>query len=302
MTVAGTALFSFSGTTIAQAISITPTNNRETLVNEILGSGITVVPDSIIYTGAADAVGTFTDGLSSGIGINEGIILTTGKAKDAEGPNNADNTTTNNGLSGDTELDSLIPGYTTNDATVLEFDFTTEGGDVFFNYVFASEEYNEYTNTEFNDVFGFFVNGENIALIPGTDTPVAINTVNGGDPLGYGASNQQFFKNNDLNDGGPFYDIEYDGFTTVLTAQALGLSAGTHTIKLAIADAGDSVLDSAVFIQANSFSNKPQPPNDVPEPSVLIGLSVIGFGATFLKRREKKEILIMGMSKRNPVS
>ena len=93
MTVAGTAFFSLSATTIAQAITITPTNDGETLVNEILGTGITVIPNSVTYTGAAGAVGTFTDGLSSGIGIDQGIILTTGQAKDAEGPNTEDGTT-----------------------------------------------------------------------------------------------------------------------------------------------------------------------------------------------------------------
>lgn len=63
---------------------------------------------------------------------------------------------------------------------MLEFDFTTTGGNLFFSFVFASEEYNEYVNSSFNDVFGFFVNGVNIALVPGTSTPVAINSVNCG--------------------------------------------------------------------------------------------------------------------------
>ena len=286
ITVAGTAFISLSGTTVAQAISITANSNGETLANEILGSGITVVPGSVNYIGGAGAAGTFTDGLSSGIGFDEGIILTTGSAVDAAGPNTSDGTTTNNGLPGDSDLSSLIPGFGTNDATILEFDFTTEGGDVFFNYVFASEEYNEYTNSSFNDVLGLFLDGQNIALIPGTTTPVAINTVNGGNPFGSNASNPQFFINNDFSDGGGSYDIEYDGFTTVFTAQALGLSAGTHTIKLAIADAGDSALDSAVFIQANSFSDQPY---DVPEPSVIIGLFAFGFGATCLKPNQKEK-------------
>ena len=195
-----------------------------------------------------------------------------------------DDTTTDNGLSGDSDLNNLVPNYNTYDATILEFDFTTKGGNVSFNYVFASEEYIEYTNTEYNDVFGFFLDGQNIALIPGTNTPVAINTVNGGDPLGNNPSNPQFFNKNDLNDGGVFHNLEYDGFTTAFTAQALGLSAGTHTIKLAIVDTGDALLDSAVFVQANSFSS------DVPEPSVLMGLFAIGFGATYLKCNQQKEI------------
>ncbi|NEP88828.1 MAG: PEP-CTERM sorting domain-containing protein [Okeania sp. SIO2C2] len=290
-TFAGTAFAALSGITAAQAISITPTNNGNDLVNEILGSGITIAPDSINYIGTGGASGIFTNGLSSGIGIDSGIILTTGTATDAQGPNNSDEQTTENELPGDSDLDGLIPGFTTEDATILEFDFESEGGDLYFNYVFASEEYVEWTNSEFNDVFGFFLNGTNIALIPGTSTPVAINTVNGGKPLGTKASNPEFFNNNDPSEGGPFFDIEYDGFTNLFTAQALGLSAGTHHIRLAIADAGDAKLDSAVFIQANSFSDIPIDPQsieNVPEPSVLIGLLVVGFAGSWLKKNINK--------------
>ncbi|NES03885.1 MAG: PEP-CTERM sorting domain-containing protein [Okeania sp. SIO2F4] len=263
MAVAGTAFISLSGTTIAQAISITPTSNGNELVGKIIDSdsGITIVQDSIKYTGANVASGIFTDGLLSGIGIDKGIILTTGTAKDAEGPNHFDGSyKTRNGLDGDPDLDTLITGSTTKDATTLEFQFDTEGGDVFFNYVFASEEYNEFVNTEFNDVFGFFLDGKNIALIPGTTTPVAINTVNGGrDGKGEGddASHPEFFNNNDKDNVSvrELFDLEYDGFTNVFTAQALGLNAGSYTMKLAIADTKDDQRDSAVFIQAKSFSD-----------------------------------------------
>ncbi|MGD1717207.1 choice-of-anchor L domain-containing protein [Dapis sp. BLCC M172] len=283
MTVAGTAIVALGNTTTAQAISITPTSNGNDLVQEILGNGITIVPNSINYTGAAGAAGIFTDGLSSDIGIDRGIILTTGSALDAEGPNDSPHTTTPNGLPGDSDLDGLIPGSSTQDATVLEFDFHTEGGDVLFNYVFASEEYIEYTNSEFNDVFAFFLNGENLALIPDTSTPVSINTVNGGFPLGSNASNPEYFKNNDLDNGGGDLDIEYDGLTTVLTFEARGLSAGTHRMKLAIADVADDRVDSAVFIEAKSLVTK-----KVPEPSVLIGLLAVGFAGSLLGKKSIK--------------
>ncbi|BAU62856.1 hypothetical protein STA3757_02070 [Stanieria sp. NIES-3757] len=269
----------------AQALTITPTNNGTDLVNTILGSGITVNPGSINYTGANGASGIFTGGLSSGIGINNGIILTTGKAVDAIGPNNSDGTSTGNGLPGDADLNALIP-QSTLDATVLEFEFESTGGDLFFNYVFASEEYNEFVNTSFNDVFAFFLDGVNIALIPGTTTPVSINNVNGGNPFGNNASNPQFFNNNDLSDGGPFFNIAYDGFTTVFTAQALGLSAGTHKMKLAIADAGDSALDSAVFIQAGSFSDTNPDPKTTPEPASVLGLLAIG-GLGLMRKKKQ---------------
>jgi hypothetical protein len=269
----------------AHAVNITTTSDANELANKIVGSGITI--SNVTYNGASVASGTFTGGLASGIGIDQGIILTTGNANLAVGPNNQDGATQINGLAGDTSLNTLIPGFNTFDASVLEFDFISETGDLFFNYVFASEEYNEFVNSSFNDVFGFFLDGQNIALIPGTTTPVSINNVNGGNPLGNNASNPLLFNNNDLNDGGPFFNIQYDGFTKVFTAKAQGLSAGKHTIKLAIADAGDSILDSAVFIQAGTFSG--EPPKDVPEPTSVLG--VLAFGAvsasSYLKRKQK---------------
>lgn len=269
----------------AHAVNITTTSDANVLVNSILGSGITV--SNVTYNGAAVASGTFTDGLSSGIGIDTGIILTSGDASLAPGPNTQDGATAKNGLPGDADLNSLIPGLNTFDASSLQFDFTSATGDFFFNYVFASEEYNEYVNSSYNDVFGFFLDGVNIALLPGTTTPVSINNVNGGNPLGTNAQNPQFFINNDPSDGGPFFNLQYDGFTKVFTASAKGLSAGKHTLKLAIADGGDSAYDSAVFIQGGTFSSVPT--TSVPEPTTILGILAFGiFGATSsLKRKQQ---------------
>ena len=167
---------------------------------------------------------------------------------------------------------------------MLKFDFTTTTSDLSFKFAFASEEYNEFTNTEFNDVFGFFVDGTNIALLPGTNTPISINNVNGGAPLGVNPQNPAFFNNNDLSDGGPFFDLEYDGFTDVFTVSALGLGAGNHTIKLAIADTTDFSLDSGVFIEAGSFSPA-APPSTVPDAGstlCLLGLTLSAL--PFLRR------------------
>jgi hypothetical protein len=271
----------------AHAVNITTSSNPNVLVKSILGSGITVY--NAKYNGAPLASGTFTGGMTSGIGIEEGIILTTGKASLAVGPNTLDNLTQNNELPGDANLNTLIPsGSKTLDASVLEFDFTSTAEEISFQYVFASEEYNEYVNNKFNDVFGFFLNGKNIALIPGTTTPVSINNVNGGNPLGINATNPQFFKNNDLSEGGPFYNIQYDGFTTVFTAKAEGLTVGElYHLKIAIADVEDSFLDSAVFIQAGTFSSKLS--KTVPEPTSVLGILAFGaFGASSCFKRKQK--------------
>lgn len=270
----------------AFALSVIPTGDAGQLVNEILGAGITV--SNLQYNGGSYASGTFTDG-SDSIGMETGVILTTGTATDAEGPNSVGNITTDNGLPGDSDLNSLIPGYTTYDATILEFDFVFDsgyGGDLYFNFAFASDEYNEFTNTSFNDVFGFFIDGVNYAVLPGTSTPISINTVNGGGPSYLGelpVSNPEFYNNNDNG----VFDIEYDGFTDVFLAEILGLDSGTHHISMAIADAGDHVLDSAVFIQGGTFSDTPT--NPVPEPStfILLGTGLLGLAKASRKKFKK---------------
>ena len=259
----------------AMALTVSTTNDANLLANEILGSGITI--SNATYTGTATQSATYADG--SVIGMETGILLTSGDANLAVGPNVSDGAGVALGTAGDASLDGLIPG-TTNDAAVLEFDFVSAGGDLFFDFVFASEEYNEWVDSSFNDVFGFFVDGVNIALAPNGDV-ASINTIN---CTGVNTANCASFNDNDPSNGLPTpYDIEYDGFTDVLTASILGLTAGTHHIKIAIADAGDSILDSGVFIKTATFSDTPS----VPEPGILALLGLGLAGMTVVRRRKQ---------------
>lgn len=217
--------------------------------NTLVGTGVTV--NNVTFNGSGIAYGTF-NGANSNIGLPSGVIITTGSRSIAPGPNNIASAGVDNGVPGDLTL-TAISGFDTYDASVLEFDFIPQSGQISFNYVFASEEYPEFVGQIYNDVFAFFITGpnpgggnynnSNIALIPGTSTPVAINNVNQISYTNYYVDNS----------GGP--TVQYDGFTKPLTAQANVVPCETYHIKICIADAGDGIYDSAVFLEALSFSS-----------------------------------------------
>jgi hypothetical protein len=151
------------------------------LANALVGQGVQI---SNVTSNCADhAAGIYAITGDVGIGLPMGIILSTGLATNVIGPNNSPGISTDNKINGDADLNTLIPGYQTFDACVLEFDFVPQNANVSFKYVFASEEYNEYVNTNYNDVFGFFIDGVNCATINGSN--VSINSINNGSNSGF---------------------------------------------------------------------------------------------------------------------
>ena len=246
----------FASSFAAAQLAVAPINGTtvtpDTMAASLLGGGSGITISTVTYTGANGAAGTFTGGASI-IGLSSGILLTSGSVNNVVGPNNDSGASGELGLPGDADLTALA-GDTTNDASVLTITFVPTGSQIQFSYVFGSEEYNEFIG-QFNDAFGFFVNGTNRALIPGTATPVAINNLNcgfadpGNVPPGTGPHCNLFVNNDPAT-----INTQLDGFTRVLTLTANVTPNVPNTLKIAIADAADDALDSAVFIAAGSLS------------------------------------------------
>ena len=251
--------------------------------NVLAGSGVTIT--NVQFNGSFanallpnEQVGSFND-VNADVGLSNGIILGSGNVTMAAQLNTGGGSSL--GGTGNAGVDVDLASITLNtifDESVVEFDFVPQGDTIKFNYVFASEEYEEYVCASVNDAFGFFLTGanplggnytaQNLALIPDpltpgsfTTTPVSINTVNPGVAGGNGtlinctnidpnfATYNIFYTSNTIN------TYEYDGRTVVLQAKAYVNCGQTYHIKLAIGDAGDGAFDSGVFIEGGSFSS-----------------------------------------------
>lgn len=252
---------------LIQSQIATTVQGAGTLVqNVLLGPGVTV--SNINYSGAAQAIGSFS-GSAINFGLTNGIVITTGTVNAGgngpQGPNNSSNAGINNNTPGFNLLSNQIGGSaSTYNAAILEFDFVPYADTVRFRYVFGSEEYPEYVGSDFNDVFAFFISGpgisglQNIARLP-NGSPVAINNVNNG-PSNAGpcANCANYVYNGDGNTSpynGSNQYLQYDGFTRVLEAVSKVQCGQTYHLIIAIADVGDGIYDSGIFLEANSLTS-----------------------------------------------
>lgn len=265
----------FTSMCLLAQITVTNTQTASQLVqNVLMGFGVTA--SNISLNGVPFSANnvypnvTYFNAGTTTFPIQSGVLLTTGNGIGAKGPNNSGSSTSNTpptpSVATDPHLNAIIPGATPlpTNGVVLEFDFIPAGDTISFKYMFGSDEYPEFANSSFNDAFGFFLwgpgisgpyvltgypnGGQTLAVIPGTTTPVTINTVNP-------TQNPTFYVN---NQNGVAYGsaIQYDGTTVLLTANASVQCGQTYHIKLAICNVSDQSYDSGVFLQANSFSSE----------------------------------------------
>jgi gliding motility-associated-like protein len=199
----------------------------------------------------------YFDASGSSFPFQNGIVLSTGRLNNVQGPNTSLSDDDAANWIGDTDLETVLQESNTLNATIIEFDFEAVASQVSFRYIFASEEYQEGNDNtcRFSDLFGFLIRPassaqyENIALVPETSTPVKVTTVHSGIPGSCQPINEQYFGswNNALA------PINFNGQTAILTATADVVPNSTYHVKLVIADEQNYRYDSAVFLEAGSF-------------------------------------------------
>lgn len=261
----------------AAPFTVTLTNDPTTLASSILGSGVSLAGTPVLnsqpgqsglFSNFSSGPYTQSNGRSGMFNLASGLILTTGIASGAEG-NYIGGPNFDASGPGDPML-SALSGGPTFDASVLSIPFRSTNPTLLFNFVFASSEYPSFVGSTFVDPLAISVNGVNVALVPNTAMPVSINSVNA-------VTNSNFFTQYST----PATPFNYGGVTTILTARANVSTGAVNTLRIAIADAVDGSLDSAVLIQGGSVAA-------VPEPSAFLlsaGGAGLLWGFSFLRRR-----------------
>ena len=249
-----------------------PYNTANQLINNVLlGGGVSANNTSMF--GDAIQIGFF-NGVSTNLGLDSGIVMSTGDIADLDptsfgGGNTPMNTNTDPDLLNvANSVPPLInqPFFVSGifDVATIEFDFIPTSDTVSFNYVFGSNEYLTWVNSEYNDVFGFFISGPgitgpysspagfpngsiNIATVPNSipPLPITISSVNN-------VLNSQYYIDNQFTFP---QTVSCNGFTTLFNATTIVQCGETYHIRLALADGSDSSLDSWVFLEAGSFSS-----------------------------------------------
>ena len=272
---------------VAQNISVSSAQGQDitTFVNDnLIGGGVYVW--NVKFANASGniskpQIGTFMSNGYQLLGMDSGVVMTTGNVSVAPGPNNSGSSSSPvTGYYTDNTIASYASG-SLNGCSTVDFDFVSISPFVTMNYCFGSDEYPEFVCSSFNDVFTFLVTGpdpvtgatttKNIAVIPHTQSAanpngitVTINAVNqgvagstGGTGCYYTYSN--FYVANHLAgaNGGPnnAAGVQYDGFTQKLSANATLVPCATYHMHISICNVGDNSYDSGVFLEKKSFNS-----------------------------------------------
>ena len=260
------------------------------MANEIFGDGVTVT--GATYYGDTDSAGIYSDGDATSPGAtpgDTGIIMSTGTAEDftneaavggnagngngnngnangnggngngnngngngnggnANGggadPNQSSSTSTNTSGTNNFSQYNNAAGGNTYDASTLDIDFIPDTDVLTMQFVFSSEEYPEFANSIYQDFFGVWINGELVEHDVGDGET---------DPFNISTTNNINMYNDNTSDA---FNTEMDGFTITLTLTMVVNPGETNSMRIAIADVGDSQYDSSVLIAGNSVQTE----------------------------------------------
>lgn len=247
------------------------TYSLQNILQSLVGDGVVLKNFSVSKTWSDEAFGYFEDGKSR-LGMKKGLLMTTGGITGLCGKNTKPNMSNYTHRTADPnyrvigsqptvtspDLEKYLGNKSkTFDAVVIEMDIVPTADTLSFNYVFGSEEYDEFVGSTYNDVFAFFIAGKgvegqvNLAVVPNTNDPVSVNSINNGGGSNYTnrPSHPTYYVSNiDGNLG-----IEYDGMTKLMEIKKAVTPYETYHLKLAIADVGDNAYDSGVLIEGHSI-------------------------------------------------
>jgi len=235
------------------------------VIETLIGNGVYVVPGSVSISGGDRQVAIYNiSGNSGNLPFSRGVILSTCFASSIAKPDTVSRPLSDKvpplGFldTGDTLL-SQFTSKGTKDAITLQFTFRPQSSPLVFRYGIGTEEYPDFVNTpDFNDVFGFFISGqnpsggtysnENIAILPNSQVAGVFNIF----------SNSTYLidtKDNRVH--------AFNGVSTAFSCSLNVVPCTDYVIKLKICDVSDESFDSAVFLQANSFGSIPVSLNPV---------------------------------------
>ena len=234
----------------------------DVLIDSECNQAFNVTSSTGIDFGSTNGIGYFESNGSSWP-FEDGLIMTSGDVANAIGPESGVLVDGGFEWPGDGDLEAFIPGLNagdTNNASIIEFDFVPVTNNMSFDFIFAAEEYGTFQCT-FTDAFAFLLtdssgNTTNLAIVPGTDDPISVLTVRDDQYNGACESvNAEWFANYYGPGGLPplTSPTNFIGHTEVMTASATVIPNEVYTIKLVVADDGDTIYDSAVFIDGGRF-------------------------------------------------
>ncbi len=273
---------------IKAQLKVNPISGANEIMNTLLDDGENLTVSNVTINGDKKAFGIFESKLKYNTFFSNGIIMSTGIAKDAIGPNDDSKKSSKINFLSDKNINAIAKNKGCYDTALFEFDLVSETDEIQFRFLFASEEYPEYIFKNVNDVFIFLVTNletktsENIAILNGDpNTPITVDDINHKinsdfyvENYSYNLSSLEKFKDNNKK-----YELalsfQYDGFTTILVAKAKVVPNTKYHLKLGISDVGDQLYDSAMFLEANSLrssGNKPKLKDDLADLSTPVSI------------------------------